>query len=499
MPSAARTSRKRALCGLQRQIGFRHEGFDAIDQLMDARQRLAADALIVFVGGRLARGEGGVGVAVACRDRGIDRQPAADIGPLAADDRHLPACGWEVLQRGGARRLVGQLQHPAAAPFGVRPLGVTPLARAGRLFEALRQLRVLLRIVERGHAFPFRAGDLHRIECGVGARLLEALAERGARTDRGAALFCGFGRLGLTPVALERVRRLTIARLLLRTLGVRRVDRWRRRHIRRTRGRRAGVKRLLCGTLVHLAQQPARALDRVLALRARRDLLEIRPIGEPLDGGRRGVLELAVGRHAQQLAAILQLLERIAPDRLERRVPRDRPERVRIGDALQREPRDRFPGRALGDRGQCPQIVHRLDGRDAFRFAGPLEGFQRDVAQHRRRLRADALVRVAARRRGEQRRIHQLGDGRAPHARILIVARKGRQRLALVHRKLLDEGQTHCGIGIGVAGRRAESIEQCHEQRSSLAPNGEQLVAAPEPDPNRPVLQRLGYLQLTQL
>ena len=79
--------------------------------------------------------------------------------------------------------------------------------------------------------------------------------------------------------------------------------------------------------LVNLADDRAGALRRALVSRACGNLLELCPVGDPLDRGRRRILELAVQRDAQHLAVIAQRLERAAPHRFVLGVPRDRSER----------------------------------------------------------------------------------------------------------------------------------------------------------------------------
>ncbi len=84
-----------------------------------------------------------------------------------------------------------------------------------------------------------------------------------------------------------------------------------------------------------------------------------------------------------------------------------------------------------------------------------------------KRLGANMLVRIRLRHACERRRVHQLGDRRAPDARIGILSRHLQQQIAFVERKLLHELQARRGVGVLVTGMGAESIEQCHT-RSSL-------------------------------
>src|SRR6185312_17411550 len=69
-------------------------------------------------------------------------------------------------------------------------------------------------------------------------------------------------------------------------------------------GRHAG------GFFIALSQHLARALARGLVLRALGDLLEVFAIAQPVDGGGRRVLEVAVHRKAEKILSRVQALER---------------------------------------------------------------------------------------------------------------------------------------------------------------------------------------------
>ena len=90
----------------------------------------------------------------------------------------------------------------------------------------------------------------------------------------------------------------------------------------------------------------------------------------------------------------------------------------------------------------------RVDGGQTLGFAGLLEGFERDVAEHRHRLCAHAGIRVVAHHERQNRRVHQFPDRRPTNAGALVLARRRRQRLAVVDRQRLDVGEPHFGIGM---------------------------------------------------
>ena len=151
------------------------------------------------------------------------------------------------------------------------------------------------------------------------------------------------------------------------------------------------------GALVHLAQDAAGALHRALVLGPGRDVLELVATRELFDGGDRGVLEFGVQRDAENLGAILEPLERVAPHTLVDRVSRKRPQHVHVGDTAHGVHGDRFPRRLARDSGERPPVGERAHGRQAVRLGDPFERFEGDVAQHRRGGAADRLVRVGLR------------------------------------------------------------------------------------------------------
>ena len=342
----------------------------------------------------------------------------------------MAACRRQIVEREGPRRFVGQLGEARAA--------------------ACRLLR---------------GGFVGGLDAGAfGRGLLLTPAGGGLVLQAGA-----FGRFG----ACAFCDRLTVGFFACRALELGGIGRRRRGNRGRRRGGRCcgrfllGRLRSLRRAFVHLPHDRPRALGRALVLRPRRDLIELGAVGNPLDRRCGGILELAVERHAQDFGVVLQRLERRAPHGLVLGMPRNRPEHVAVGHAGQRAQRRRFARRALRDDDERLGVDERVDGGEALRLAGAFERFERDVAQHGDRLRPHAFIRIVARHGGQRRRIHQLRDGGAAHARIGVLARDLGQQLPLVERNLLNEGQAHGGVGVFVTGLGAESIEQCHI-RSSL-------------------------------
>src|SRR5439155_24074048 len=112
-------------------------------------------------------------------------------------------------------------------------------------------------------------------------------------------------------------------------------------------------------------------------------------------------------------------------------------------------------------------------------FAHALKRVERDVPEHGDRLRAYLLVGIIECDRGKRGGIHQLGDRRAAHARVLVLARDGADEIALLERQLGDVCEADRGVGMILASLRAESIEQCHELAPAWSPRARgQLVTA---------------------
>ena len=165
---------------------------------------------------------------------------------------------------------------------------------------------------------------------------------------------------------------------------------------------------------------------------------------------------------------IVERLERADADRLVLGVPRDRAERVDVGDALAGAHRGGLARRVLRDADERLRLRDRFDRRVRVRLADALERFERDVAQHGDRLSPHVLVRVGGGERGKRCGIQQLRDGGAPNARVGVLASDLGDQLALVERQLLHERETDRGIGMLVPRLGAEPIEDRHT-RSSLA------------------------------
>ena len=169
-----------------------------------------------------------------------------------------------------------------------------------------------------------------------------------------------------------------------------------------------------------------------------------RAIVEPLDRGDRGVLEVAVQRDVDDLAAILERRERRQPDRLELGVPGDRSERMRVADAAKRAQGDFLAERRLRD-------AASILTSDSASTAARLSVF--GTGPRTRRARYPAASSAPSSRtlssgseRGHRRqggRIHQLGDRRPPHPGVRVLAGDLGEQVALVDRDLLDVGQPH--------------------------------------------------------
>ena len=246
---------------------------------------------------------------------------------------------------------------------------------------------------------------------------------------------------------------------------------------------RGGGRQLLLArprlALFDFSQNRPRPLRRALVPRSQRDLIEIVPIRDAIDRRQRRLAELAVQRHAQDLALVAERLERRPPHRFVLRVPRDRSDDVRIAEAGQRADRDRLARRALRDHRERLEIAECVDRRQAVGLADALEDLERDVAQHRHCLLVHRRIGVARRDRRQRRRIHQLRHRRPPHPRLGVVTRDLGEQLALGDRDFLHEGKPDGGIGMLLTWLRAKSIEQCHVR--SRTPNAFSLSTTSAP------------------
>ena len=462
---------ERAFAGLERQIGTCGNRLDAAAQLLQPDQGLAARPLILLAGRGVAGRERRVGLGVARKDVGIAGRPGGHALPFAADNVELAACHRQILECRGPRRLVGELREPLAPALRLLPGRVAPLAGLRRQIEAARQLGLSRAVVERRHAFPFGAGDLEVLERGGAVKLVDPFADRDAcpcqRVARRAGLPLDCGALGL----FTRPRRATLGVLALRALDFGGIGFGR---LRRRRGGRGGRRFGGCGlrgqgipgrrrgALVSLAHDRPRALGRALVLCARGDLLELVPVGDPINRRERRVLEFAVQGDAEDLRLILECVEGRPPHGFVVAVPRDRTEGMALGHPRHRALRARFARCALRDAHQRLHVSQRVDRGQALRFADAFERLERDVAEHANRLHPHALVDIVACDRGQHGRIHQLAHGRAPHTRIGILAGDFDQQIALVERSLLHEGEPNGGVGMLVTRLSAESIKQCH-------------------------------------
>ena len=365
-----------------------------------------------------------LGAGESRREILIDGDPHAQVFPFAPGNVEAPAGRRQVLILGGGLPFAHQL----------RQAGVAPLAFAPRSFFGFQNPRALRLVFLAGARLGFLPGA-------QALRLFRPFARRGSLT----LLLFARGAFELRRIRIDR----------------------------RRNGRCGGGRRLRGGALLHVADQRAGALRARFVPGPVRHLFEVVAIRQPLHRRDAGVLEFAVQRDVEDLAAILHALERSLPHRLVLRMPRDRSEHVHVGDSRQRAPGRRFAGRSLRNRcegfriGQRRQLVER---GEALALAHPFERFEREVAQHRNRVHPHPFVGIVARDAGKRRWIHQLCDRRSPHPRIAIVARDFRQQRALVERDFLDEGEPDGRVRMLLSRLDAESIEQSHDvlQRCTL-------------------------------
>ena len=436
---------------------------DARDQLLRANQGFPPRLLILLVRGRIPRRKGGLRFGVALRDVRIVDHPGAEVVPFASNGRELLARCREILERGGTRGFLGELAQARAATFDVSPLRVAFLARADGALEAARQLVLQRSVSDRRHPLPFSRRDRELFQRLLTLHLLDALAQLEARTCLGVARLAGLTLRFRTLGFGERELCLAIRLGLSRARDLLGIDIW--NHCSGGLGCDPGF--VGGASLVHLAQHAARALRRRLVFCARGNLFQLGAIADPLNRGERGILEVAVQGDGQQLGVVVESLERRSSDRLVFRVPGDRPERVAVRHAFKRSKCGLFARSVLGDAAERLRIVDRRHACQAVARVQPFERFKRDITQHRERLCSHVLVGVGPGDAGERGRVHQFGDGGAPHTSVAVFACHFEQQIALVERELLHELQTGGRVRILVAGMSAESIKQCHT-RSSL-------------------------------
>jgi hypothetical protein len=206
-------------------------------------------------------------------------------------------------------------------------------------------------------------------------------------------------------------------------------------------------------------------------------LLEIAPVVQPLDGGDGRILEVAGERHVDDVSMIAKRGEGRETDWLELRLPGDRSERVRFGDAPEGAYGDFLAQCRFRDRREQPRVGQRLDCGKTVALRDPFEGIEGDIAEHRERGCADAVVRVCLGDGSQRGRIHQLGDGGAANPRIGILAGDMREQIAVVNRNLLDISQTDHGIDMLEWWLCAESVQQGHTTCSGLTCHSNEAYA----------------------
>ena len=366
-----------------------------------------------------------------------ERGPHVAEGALTSLQREV-GTGRERLGSGGElgqprKRLLTDARLPRLR-FGTfrllltllrRPLLLTPAILLELFLQPFPLTRLRLLALARRLLVPFGPRPRFRLE----PRLLECTPRSFFRPILGLELRCAllsnlFGRIG---------------------------------HENRGRRRRGG--RL---PFVHLAEDGAGALEPVLVLPARGDMLEIATVVEPFDRGNRGVLEVAVQRDVDDFRAILDRRERRQPDRLERRVPGDGSQRMHVADAAEGAQGDFLAERRFRDRRQHSDVRQRFDRREALGFGQALERIERNIPQHRQRRVPNALISVRAGHRRQRGRIHQLPDRRPPDSGVRVFARDLRKQFALIYRDLLYVSQPDRGIGVLLGRLGAKSIQQSH-------------------------------------
>ena len=300
--------------------------------------------------------------------------------------------------------------------------GVAPLRFTTRSFFSLLRARALGRLV-------FVAGVRVRfLACALPLGLFRALAH---------------GRL----LALRGFAR--------RALGDHRIGRDRRRN-------RSRIGR---GAIVQVTKQRARALRARSVAGPVRHLIEIVAFRQTLDGLHGRVLEFAVQRNVQDLAAIVHARQRVATDRFVGRMARDRAEHVNVADPAEGAPGRRLDRRGLRNRGQRLDVRKRaksLDGGLALRLACALKRFEREVAQHPHRVCPHRFIAVAPGDVGERCRVHQFRHRCPTHPHVDVLARDLRQQLAIINGNFLNERQTNRRIGMLLSRLGTESVEQSH-------------------------------------
>ena len=408
-----------ALAGFERQLGPRRERLDACGELLETLERLAPRAAILILRRRFARRHLTVRGRKTLEKSAVCGSGRGQVVPFAPGDGEPPSRNAEIGLGRGCFGLDHELRQARAAPLRV----------AARLLLFLGTPHLCGRVLLREPA----GGGLLFDSQPLGLRLVRT-ADCGLRIAD-----CG-------------LRRFRFRRSGIRTphSGI--------------RNPHSDIRNRCSRAIVDLAHEHARAFGDGLVLGARRNFVQLRAVREVVERRERRILELAVQRDGENFLPILEPLERGQPHRFVRRVPGDRSQRARIGDARDCAGRDRFLRGRFRNHREGLRVDNRVHGGQALRLSHAFERLECNVAEHRVRLGPDPFLHVVARDFRKRPRVHELGCRRAPHARVLVAARDFGEQLVLVDRDFLYEREPDGGIGVFLTRLRAEAVEQRHSQ-----------------------------------
>ena len=185
-------------------------------------------------------------------------------------------------------------------------------------------------------------------------------------------------------------------------------------------------------------------------------------VGQPVDRRHRQRLLLEVLGEPQERRAVLDPAERQEPGPRVERLANDARERPRVGERVDRR---------LAHAGERGALRH---AREVLRFAQAEDGrpglglvllVDRQVDEPARRLVAHPEVGIAAGDVGQHGHLGEALDGRAPHARVRVLARERQDQLVIRRRQPQHRFRAHGGVGVLPLGPAAEPVDEGLEGR----------------------------------
>ena len=224
--------------------------------------------------------------------------------------------------------------------------------------------------------------------------------------------------------------------------------------------------------IVERAHQRARPLGRGLVLRSVGDVLERRPVRQPLHRPDRHVLELAAQGHGGQLVDVVDPGQRRLPDAGMAGAARHRSEGAGLLEPIERGTGHRLAGGGPRHDRDVLGVRKARQRRKALALLGPLERADCQVHEESHRLLPHVVVGILLARLGNHRGRQDLSQGRYPDAGVPVLAGDGDENVLLIERQFFDGRGADGRVGVLPAGLRAELVEKTHERASPGCESG---------------------------